>query len=170
VNARRRAALGYSEIDRDLEAMRQRVPGYPSELTMLGRLIIHMEKRQHNLCNEVLRAYELNFVEYNVLMVLHVSKSGTFTASELAAATGEKPANVTRICDSLLKQELIERARHAVDRRRVVVRLTPKATCLLAELQPTLWVTMRNIYGSLSMAEVRRVTSLLQRPLAALES
>jgi hypothetical protein len=29
---------------------------------------------------------------------------------------------------------------------------------------------MRNIYGSLSKEEVRRVISLLQRPLAALES
>jgi len=166
----RREALRFSEIERGLEAMRKRIPGYPSELAALGRLIIHIEKRQNDLCNAVLKAYELNLVEYNALITLYVSKSDAVTASELGTATGEKPANITRICDSLLGQKLIERTRHAVDRRSVVMRLTPKATRLLVELQPTLWITMRNIYGSLSKEEVRRVISLLQRPLAALES
>ena len=166
----RREALRLSEIERGLEAMRRRNPGYPAELAALGRLIIHIEKRQNDLCNAVLKAYELNLVEYNALITLYVSKSDAVTASELGTATGEKPANITRICDSLLGQKLIERTRHAVDRRSVVMRLTPKATRLLVELQPTLWVTMRNIYGSLSKEEVRRVISLLQRPLAALES
>jgi MarR family transcriptional repressor of emrRAB len=166
----RREALRFSEIERGLEAIRKRIPGYPSELAALGRLIIHIEKRQNDLCNAVLKAYELNLVEYNALMTLYVSKSDAVTASELGIATGEKPANVTRICDSLLEQKLIERTRHAVDRRSVVMRLTPKATRLLVELQPTLWTTMRNIYGSLTKEEVRRVIRLLQRPLATLES
>jgi MarR family transcriptional repressor of emrRAB len=166
----RREALRFSEIERGLEAMRRRIPGYPWEMAALGRLIIRIEKRQNDLCNAVLKAYELNLVEYNALMTLYVSKSDAVTASELGAATGEKPANITRICDSLLRQKLIERTRHAVHRRSVVMRLTPKATRLLVELQPTLWTTMCNIYGSLSKEEVRRVISLLQRPLAALES
>lgn len=151
-------------------ARRKRIPEYPSELATLGSLIIHIKKRQNDLCNAVLKAYELNFVEYNALMVLYLSQSDAVTASELGTATGEKPANITRICDSLLRQKLIERSRHAVDRRSVVVRLTSKAARLLDELQPTLWVTMLNIYGSLSRKEVRRVTDLLRRPLAALES
>jgi MarR family transcriptional repressor of emrRAB len=166
----RRAGRRLSEVERRLEPIRKRIPGYPFELATLGRLIIHIEKRQNDLCNEVLRAYELNFVEYNALMVLYVSKSDAVTASDLSAATGEKPANITRLCDSLWRRKLIERTRHAVDRRSVVLRLTPKAIRLLVELQPTLWVTIRNIYGSLSKEEVRRVTSLLRRPLVALES
>jgi MarR family transcriptional repressor of emrRAB len=166
----RPAGLRFSVVERRLEAIRKRIPGYAAELATLGRLIIDIEKRQNDLCNAALKAYELNFVEYNALMALHVSGSDAVTASELSAATGEKPANITRICDSLLRQKLIDRTRHPVDRRRVVVQLTPKATRLLDELQPTLWVTMRNIYGSLNQEEVRRVTELLQRPLAALES
>jgi MarR family transcriptional repressor of emrRAB len=129
----RREALRFSEIERGLEAMRRRIPGYPSEMAALGRLIIHIEKRQNDLCNAVLKAYELNLVEYNALMTLYVSKSDAVTAWELGTATGEKPANITRICDSLLRQKLIERTRHAVDRRSVVMRLTPKATRLLVE-------------------------------------
>jgi len=164
------AALRFSEIERRLEAIRKHIPGYPLELTTLGLLIIHIEKRQNDLCNAVLKAYELNFVEYNALIVLYASQSDAVTASALGAAIGEKPANITRICDSLLRQKLIERTRRAVDRRSVVVQLTPKAIRLLDALQPTVSITMRNIYGSLSKEEVRQVSRLLLRPLAALAS
>jgi hypothetical protein len=130
-NMPRGAASRLSEIERRLEAIRKHIPRYSSELTTLGLLVIHIEKRQNDLCNAVLKAYELNFVEYNAL---------------------------------------IERSRRAVDRRSVVVQLTPKATRLLDELQPTVSTMMRKIYGSLSKEEVRRVTRLLLRPLAALAS
>jgi hypothetical protein len=130
-NMPRGAASRLSEIERRLEAIRKHIPRYSPELTTLGLLVIHIEKRQNDLCNAVLKAYELNFVEYNAL---------------------------------------IERSRHAVDRRSVVVQLTPKATRLLDELQPTVSTMMRKIYGSLSKEEVRRVTRLLLRPLAALAS
>src|SRR5260370_35168614 len=86
-------------------------PGYPSELAALGRLIIDIEKRQNDLCNAVLKAYELNLVEYNALMTLYVSKSNAVTASELATPPGEKPAHIPRICDHLLGETLIERHR-----------------------------------------------------------
>src|SRR5258708_32801426 len=123
----RREALRFSEVEQGVEAMRKRIAGYPSEVAALARLIIHIEKRQNDLCNAVLKAYELNLVEYNALMTLYVSKSDAVTASELGTATGEKPANITRICESLLRRNLTERTSHAADRRSVVMRLTPKS-------------------------------------------
>ena len=55
-NTPRGAALRLSEIERRLEAIRKHIPRYPSELTTLGLLIIHIEKRQNDLCNAVLKA------------------------------------------------------------------------------------------------------------------
>jgi DNA-binding MarR family transcriptional regulator len=51
----------------------------------------------------------------------------------------------------------------------VVLRLTPKAERLFEELHPALWDALHATYGGLGKDEIRQLTVLLRRPLAALE-
>lgn len=159
----------FSEVEHRIEITRQRLPGYPLEHARLARLITHMQKLQTDICNAVLKPYELNYVTYTALMMMYGSEEQTLTPSELSNATGEKPTNVTRICDELLRKGLIERYPSVEDRRRVVLRLTPKGERLVEQFQPKIWQALDKVYGQLSQAELRQVTGLLRRPLSKLD-
>jgi MarR family transcriptional regulator, negative regulator of the multidrug operon emrRAB len=160
----------FSEVERRIEVTRRRLPGYPLEHARLARLITHIQKLQAELCNAALKPYELNYVTYTALMMLYGSEQQTLTPSELSNATGEKPTNVTRICDELLQKGLIERYPSTADRRRVVLRLSGKGERLVGQFQPKIWQTLDRLYSGYSKAELQQITALLRRPLARLDS
>ena len=159
----------FSDVEHRIEVTHRRLPGYPLEHARLARLITHIQKRQTELCNVVLKPYELNYVTYTALMMMYGSEDQVSTPSELSNATGEKPTNVTRICDELLHKGLIERYPSTSDRRRVVLRLTARGERLVEQFQPKIWQTLDQLYGELSPAELELVTGLLRRPLAHLD-
>ena len=159
----------FSEVEHRIEVTRQRLPGYPLDHARLARLITHIQKLQTELCNAVLKPFELNYVTYTALMMMYGSDDQTSTPSELSSATGEKPTNVTRICDELLHKGLIERYPSIADRRRVVLRLTAQGERLVEQYQPKIWEALDRLYGGLSKAELQQVTSLLRRPLVGLD-
>lgn len=159
----------FSDVEQRIELTRRRLPGYPLEHARLARLITHIQKRQTELCNAVLKPYELSYVTYTALMMMYGSAEQTTTPSELSNATGEKPTNVTRICDELLHKGLIERYPSTSDRRRVVLRLTARGEQLVEQFQPKIWRILQQLYGELSPAELQLVTGLLRRPLAHLD-
>ena len=159
----------FSEVERRIEVTRRRLRGYPQEQVRLARLIIHVQKRQSELTNQVLRRYDLNYVTYTALMMMYGAEDQTTTPSDLSGATGEKPTNVTRICDELLEKGLIDRSPSTSDRRRVVLRLTRKGERLVEQLQPELWQTLERVFGGFSAAETRQLTGLLRTVLARLD-
>jgi MarR family transcriptional repressor of emrRAB len=159
----------FSAVDRRIEVTRRRLNNYPDQLVRLARLITHVQKRHNDMSNAVLRPYDLNYVTYTAMMMMYGSEDQTATPSELSDATGEKPTNITRICDELLRKELIERNPSTTDRRRVVLRLTRKGEQLAEQVQPALWQALQQTYGDLSGAELRQLTGLLRRPLRRME-
>jgi len=158
----------FSDVEHRIEVTKRRLPGYPLEHARLARLITHIQKRQTELCNVVLKPYELNYVTYTALMMMYGSEEQTLTPSELSNATGEKPTNVTRICDELLHKGLIERYPSTSDRRRVVLCLTAKGERQIEQFQPKIWQALDQLYGELGKTELRQVTGLLRRSLAHL--
>jgi DNA-binding MarR family transcriptional regulator len=102
-------------------------------------------------------------------MAIFGSEPQALTASALRDAISVKSANITRLCDALVKKGLIDRARSTKDRRNVFLRLTEKAKSLIEELQPRLWETLRATYGGLSTSEVRQAIALLRQLLAVRE-
>ena len=159
----------FAAAERRIEVTRRRLRDYPDQLVRLTRMITHLQKRHTDMANAVLRPYELNYVTYTAMMMMYGSEEQTATPSELSEATGEKPTNITRICDELLRKGLIERNPSTDDRRRVVVRLTREGERLVEQVQPELWRTLEQVYGGLSAAEQRQLIGLLRRPLQQLE-
>ncbi|MBL6752307.1 MAG: MarR family transcriptional regulator [Nevskia sp.] len=164
-----RDAGSFDAVERRIEFTRKRLRGYPHERVKLARLIAHLQKRQADMANAALKRYDLNYVTYTALMMMYGTEAQTLTPSDLRDATGEKPANVTRICDELVAAGLIERSASTADRRCVALRLTRKGEALVERFQPDLWQTMEQLYGGLSAAELRQVTDLLRRPLQRAE-
>jgi MarR family transcriptional repressor of emrRAB len=159
----------FSEIEQRIQVTRRRLPGYPLEHARLARLITHIQKLQTDICNVVLKPYGLNYVTYTALMMMYGSPDQTLTPSELSHATGEKPTNVTRICDELLHKGLIERYPSTDDRRRVVLRLSGRGERLVEQFQPKIWLALKRLYGGLSKSELQQAAGLLRRPLARLD-
>lgn len=159
----------FSAVERRIEVTRRRLRGYPQEYARLARLITHVQKRQNDLSNLVLKRYDLNYVTYTALMMMYGSEDQTTTPSELSGVTGEKPTNITRICDELLEKGLIERHPSTADRRRVLLRLTRKGERLVEQFQPELWQTLERIFGGFSADDRRQLAQLLRRVLARLD-
>lgn len=159
----------FSEVDKRIEVTRRRLRGYPQEQVRLARLINHVHKRQSDQTNLVLKRHDLNYVTYTALMMMYGAADQTTTPSDLSGATGEKPTNVTRICDELLEKGLIERYPSTEDRRRVVLSLTRRGERLVEQLQPELWQTLERAFGAFSSAETRQLTGLLRTLLARLD-
>ncbi|HET8881257.1 MAG TPA: hypothetical protein VFM56_03705, partial [Solimonas sp.] len=88
-------------IERALGGVRERLPELPYDRLLAVRLMLHAHKRAQELSNAVLKAHDLSYVSYSVLMVLFGAGSEGVSASELARATGERPTNLTRVCDEL---------------------------------------------------------------------
>ncbi|GAC1620092.1 MAG: hypothetical protein NVS9B10_01450 [Nevskia sp.] len=160
---------GFGEVERRIATTRKRLRGYPHERVTVARLITHVQKRQSELINVVLKRHDLNYVTYTALMMMYGSDEQTLTASQLSQATGEKPNNITRICDELLGQGLIERYPGVEDRRRVVLRLTRKGAALVERFQPELWQMLERTFAAFEGTELRALTGLLRKMLARLD-
>ena len=162
-------AGSFGEVEQRIATTRKRLRGYPHERVTVARLITHVQKRQSERINVVLKRHDLNHVTYTALMMMYGSEAQTLTASQLSQATGEKPNNVTRICDELLAKGLIERYPDVEDRRRVVLKLTRKGEALVERFQPELWQLLDETYGDFDAEALRTLTRLLRRVLARLD-
>lgn len=147
----------------------RRTPGYPDQLVTLMRLTVHLQKRMQDRYNAALKAHRLNFVTYNALMMIYGSDDERLRVSQLAAATGEKATNVTRICDELVTKGLIRRTADVRDRRAVVLSLSARGRRLIEAVLPEMWILLEQFYAPFSQPQRDALEALLRRQLAALE-
>jgi MarR family transcriptional repressor of emrRAB len=162
-------AGSFGEVEQRIATTRKRLRGYPHERVTVARLITHVQKRQSERINVVLKRHDLNHVTYTALMMMYGSEAQTLTASQLSQATGEKPNNLTRICDELLAKGLIDRYPGIEDRRKVVLKLTRKGEALVERFQPELWQLLGETYGVFDASELRTLTRLLRKMLSQLD-
>ncbi|NKF22865.1 MarR family winged helix-turn-helix transcriptional regulator [Solimonas marina] len=154
-------------IERALLGVRERLPDMPYERLLAARLMTHAHKHSQELSNVVLKRHALNYATYSTMMVLYGNAGAGMSASELAAATGEKPTNLTRVCDELYARKLIRREPSSDDRRRIELRLTRAGERLIEEVQPEIWALVSRFYEGFSAAELEQLQSMLGRVLAA---
>lgn len=75
--------------------------------------------------DRVLRPLGLTFARYEVLMLLHFSRSGALPLNKVGARLQVHPTSVTNAVDRLEAQGLIERRPHPTDRRTTLAALKP---------------------------------------------
>ena len=159
----------FRETEARIAVIQRRSPGYPAQLVTLMRLTVHLQKRLQDRYNATLRSHDLSFVTYNALMMIYGTENEQLRVSRLAAATGEKAANVTRICDDLVARQLIRRAPDPQDRRAVVLCLTARGRRLLETVSPKMWALLKGSYAPFSPAQLDTLEKLLRQQLGAME-
>jgi len=158
-----------AQLERLILRLAAKVPGYPYELALCARLAGQLEKRMAEAANAALRPLELSYVLYQVMMIILGGENGLIAPSEIAQLTGERPNNVTHICDELEERGLITRTQGPTDRRRVQVTLTGAGKRLLTKAQPLMWAKWRQRFTGIDGAELAALPDLLRRQIANLD-
>jgi len=153
------------QLERLIRRLTDRVPGYPYDLALAARLSNQLEKRTAEAANAVLRPLNLTYVLYQSMMIIFGGEDGSIAPGEIAQLTGERPNNVTHICNELEDRHLITRAPESGDRRRVKVALTAAGRRLLEKAQPLIWGKWRERFDGFSSAELKLIPDLLRRQI-----
>jgi len=98
------------------------------------------------------------------LVILNeIANHESLSVTELARSISLSQATVTDILKRLDKKGLVERTRDDTDRRRVMIRITPKCCDILSKTPPALQETFVDRYSNLSEWEQLMILSALKR-------
>jgi len=156
----------FAPTEARLDVTRAKFPAFPREPAIVVRLIRHLHKEVNDQANALLRPYGLNHPEYNVLMMLYGAPDNALNPSQLAEATGEKSANVTRLTTLLCERGWIVRSGDDGDRRKVTLTLTASGVALIESFLPDIAKLLGSQTRNLSAAEQGLLEVLLKKMLA----
>jgi MarR family transcriptional regulator, negative regulator of the multidrug operon emrRAB len=152
-----------------MQNIRARMAEFPLELVRLQRMTYHLQKSMKELTNAALKKYDLVDASYMVLAVLYGSDEETSNASTLGAASHEKPANLTRVCNELEERGLIRRGSRPGDRRSVMISLTGQGRTLIEAVLPEVCRETTRAYAGFTPSDLQKLQQLLARQLHNLE-
>jgi MarR family transcriptional repressor of emrRAB len=150
-------------IEASLKRLSTRMPDVPVEGILLTRLLLFLGHHLGMMLDHLIRPFGLSEGEFRVLTALFSQPDGTAHPGELCSRASQSPANMSRIGDALVNRELITRDTSAVDRRRMVLRITDKGSDLVRQLLPTMFLPLREFVTVLSDAEQRQLLGQLKR-------
>jgi DNA-binding MarR family transcriptional regulator len=143
-----------SELDRYLEN-----EGQAGLFTRLARVGLLLDGLQHRILDE----FGLRFVDFSVLRL--VDLAGELSPGELAELTLRSTGGMTQVVDRLVKQGLVGRTPDAMDRRKVLVALTPKGKRLVDQAQAVYARERARVLGPLTERELHDVDAAIRRLL-----
>ncbi len=98
------------------------------------------------------------------LVILNeIARNEPITATQLTRAISLSQSTVAGILNRLSKKGLVERARDTIDRRRVLVRITPQCNDILSQAPPALQDTFVDQFTGLPEWEQMMILSALRR-------
>lgn len=130
-----------------LRRLSGRLPNVPVSEVMLTRLILFLSHDVALMLDHHIRPFGLGEGEFRVLTALFSQPEFMAHPSDLCPRAFQSPANMSRICDALVNRELITRDLSAQDRRKMVLRITPKGEQLVRELLPSMHVAVRKVFS-----------------------
>lgn len=163
------AVNSFAPTEQRLAVTCRRHPAFPREPAVLVRLVKHLHKRLHDDANTLLKPWGINHPEYNLLMMLYGTEGYTLSPSQLAAAAGEKSANITRLTDELCNKGLIERTASDQDRRKIALTLNKAGVVMIKGFLPDVCALLERQTAGLQPREAAQLEKLLKKFLDHLE-
>ena len=109
--------------------------------------------------------------KFTVLMLLNRDPDAGISPSDLAERSGVTRATITGLLDGLSREKLVVHEGDAGDRRKAVVRLTPRGRKMLEGMLPAYYRQVADLMAALTDAEKATLVDLLtklNRQLASL--
>ncbi len=160
------AAMFYLRYLPKYEAIRQRAARYPElDARALEAFLVLLR-----VASDVLDALEAYLAKqgtsqgkFTVLMLLNRNPEVGISPSELAERSGVTRATITGLLDGLSREKLIVREDDAGDRRKAVVRLTPRGLKMLNGMLPDYYRQVAELMGCLADGEKANLVELLMK-------
>ena len=131
------------------------------------RQLMQLAPMLADMMAESLQRRRLTYARVRLLLVLH--EAGCVSMTELSRARDVTPRNVTGLVDRLEAAGLVRRSRHATDRRRTMVDLTPRGRRLCEELLEGRRRLAADVLGSFDVSELAATQRVLGQVHDALE-
>ncbi len=142
----------------------------PVDEIMLARKLKHVGAAISARLEAVLQPHGLAEADFIALMQLFGNPGRNASPGELCGLTAQRPTNMTRIADALVRKGLATRTPDARDRRRVVLRMTARGERLARTLLPQLAAEVRDIFSALGRTQRRRFDALLLKLATTIDS
>lgn len=159
----------YAETQRRLEHAHEAATGQPLGDITINLLVKHNARLVADLIDQELKNHELCCTSYAALLMLHSTEGHIANPTDLCVCTGETRANMTRICDDLVKLGAVTRVNNAHDRRRVDLSITEYGINLVKDLAPRLQEKITTTLSPLTTQEKKTLEQLLLKLMSALE-
>lgn len=150
-------------VEASLQRLSAQLDDVPVSEVLLTRLILFLAHDLSQMMDQHIRPYGLGEGEFRVLTALFSQPENTAHPTDLCVRSSQSPANMSRICDALVTRDLITRDLSAQDRRKMVLRTTPKGDQLVRDLLPTMFAGLRRVFGDFSADDQRSLTAQLKR-------
>jgi MarR family transcriptional repressor of emrRAB len=150
-------------VEASLQRLSGRLEQVPVNEVLLTRIILFLAHDMSQMMDHHIRPFGLNEGEFRVLTALFSQPENTAHPTDLCVRSSQSPANMSRICDALVTRDLITRDLSALDRRKMVLRMTPKGDQLVRDLLPTMFGGLRAAFTDFSQAEQRALIDQLKR-------
>lgn len=153
----------------NLRGIARRVPDLPLTELMICRVAVILGRDLNANLDRVLRPEGIAEPEYRVLVALY-AQGGVAFPRDLCGALAQSPANLTRICDTLVRRGLVTRTLDPTDRRRMQLTLRASGQRLLDKLIPAMSARVEDAFTGISGAERKRLLASLTRLLQGIDS
>jgi len=137
----------------------KRASGSGSDMQLLAQLLSRAERRLRRGLERVLEADGSSVEQWRALILLADGESHSM--SEIAESALLSPPSLTRLIDRMVADNLAYRTADAVDRRRVLVRITQRGLALHAQLTQRLDDEQDEILADADATETAQLAALL---------
>jgi MarR family transcriptional regulator, negative regulator of the multidrug operon emrRAB len=148
----------------------RRHPALPRDIVLLIRMIRQIARHTVANANAILRAWDISYPEYIVLMSLYGTETYTLSADVLRDVTGEKAGNLARLTEQLCSKDLIARGRHRSDKRKATYSLTTAGMGQIEAFLPVISALLDRWLQVLSVEEFAQLKRLLEKILQECEA
>lgn len=146
------------------------VPGLPAADVTLLKMLNMTGLRLDEAEESWLKPYQLSKSEFRTLMMLFGNPGKQTHPSELCQWALQKPTNMTRIIDGLLKLGLVTRRPSDEDRRRIILEVTPEGDRLVRRLLPLLKPKLEAMFHGFTTEERRQFSRLTEKLLGNIDA
>jgi len=129
----------------------------------IGHLLRRVYQRHTALFQQYIPDSQLTAAQFVVLC--SVRDNGASSLADLVKATVIDQATVRGVVDRLKQRELVQVDHDPIDRRKVVINLTPIGRELVAQMEPFAKQITESTYGNLNPAERLALDFLLTKML-----
>ena len=136
----------------------------PSREETLAALVVQARRQVATRVERSLEERRESIHLYRILA--HLIRNGVATQKDLADATSQHPAGVSRLLFALARRGMVKRRRHSEDRREVHVDVTAAGRARFQELAPVVRAAVKQALAPLPAGDQTRLIALLRKLLA----